>query len=205
MPNLIEPPPVNGVAPEELIERADHNDPQASKERAWHDWMMVAVGLTAILSILAVIVSVVALSSSSSTTTTVQASAPAAAGAQAAAAVAPQALTIAVKADDQHGRLGPDHKWHDAFLPADFSVHAGGTVTISINNYDSGPHTFTAPSMNVNAVIPGGGSLTAPQKASFTFKAPTKPGRYQWWCAVPCDPWAMAHDGYMRGVVTVTA
>jgi hypothetical protein len=40
---------------------------------------------------------------------------------------------------------------------------------------------------------------------TFTFTAPKKAGRYQWWCAVPCDPWAMAHDGYMRGYVTVSA
>jgi plastocyanin len=205
MPNLTEPPPINGLAAEKLTERVVTPDPLAGKERAWHDWMMVAVGLTALLSILAVIVSLVALSSSSSSTTTVQASAPAAAAGQVAAAVAPQALTIAVKADDQHGRLGPDHKWHDAFLPADFSVHAGATVTVNVNNFDGGPHTFTAPSMNVNAVIPGGGSLGTPRNMTFTFKAPTKPGAYQWWCAVPCDPWAMAHDGYMRGVVTVTA
>jgi hypothetical protein len=39
----------------------------------------------------------------------------------------------------------------------------------------------------------------------FTFKAPSQAGSYQWFCALPCDPWAMSHDGYMRGHITVTA
>jgi plastocyanin len=178
-----------------------------SKERAWQEWMMVAVGLTGLLSVLAIVVSSVALSTSSKTTTQVLA-APAASTQPAAAAVAtpkPEAISLKVKADVEHGRLGPDKQWHDAFLPADFSVHAGSTVTITVTNYDSGPHTFTAPGLNLNAIIPGGGSLKAPKTVTFTFKAPAQAGRYQWWCSVPCDPWAMAHDGYMRGYVTVTA
>lgn len=181
-------------------------DVRETKERAWHEWMMVAVGLTGLLSVLAIIVSSVALSTSSKTTTQVLA---APASAQRAATVVatpkPEAVSLKVKADDEHGRLGPDKQWHDAFLPADFSVQAGSTVTVTVTNYDGGPHTFTAPSMNLNAIIPGGGSLSAPKTVTFTFKAPSKPGSYQWWCSVPCDPWAMAHDGYMRGVVTVTA
>jgi hypothetical protein len=47
--------------------------------------------------------------------------------------------------------------------------------------------------------------MSAPTHATFTFTAPNKPGKYAWWFAVPCDPWAMAHDGFMRGYVTVTA
>ncbi len=183
-------------------------DEQAAErtERVWHEWMMVAVGLTGLLSLMAIVVSAVALSSSSKTTTvTTAAAATPAAAAQMTAAVAPQSLNLAVKADDEHGRMGPDKQWHDAFLPADFTVHAGATVHVTVTNYDGGPHTFTAPSMNVNAIIPGGGSMTAPRTMTFTFKAPSKPGKYQWWCAVPCDPWAMSHDGYMRGYVTVAA
>ncbi len=175
------------------------------KERAWHEWMMVAVGLTGLLSLMAIVVSAVALSSSSKTTTTMVSPAAGAAAATQTAAVPPQAMTIQVKADDEHGRMGPDKQWHDAFLPADFTVRAGATVKVTVVNYDGGPHTFTSPAMNVNAIIPGGGSMSAPRTMTFTFTAPTKAGKYQWWCAVPCDPWAMSHDGYMRGVVTVAA
>ncbi len=175
------------------------------KDRAWREWMMVSVGLTGLLSIVGTIVAVVALASTNPSRENVTVAATPAAQVAAIAQPAPQSLKILVKADDEHGRLGPDHQWHDAFLPADFAVHAGATVTITFYNYDSGPHTFTAPSMNVNQVIPGGGSLGAPKVVTLTFTAPSKPGTYQWWCSVPCDPWAMSHDGYMRGHVTVLA
>jgi len=57
----------------------------------------------------------------------------------------------------------------------------------------------------VDEIIPGGGTPSTPRVVTFKFTAPTKAGKYQWFCAVPCDPWAMAHNGYMRGFVTVTA
>jgi heme/copper-type cytochrome/quinol oxidase subunit 2 len=182
-------------------------EPDAAKARSFNEWVMVSIGLVGLLSIMAMIISTVALSSSSGTHTTVVTvpAAATAAPASVAATPAPMTVSLKVKADDQHGRMGPDKQWHDATLPADFSVRAGGTVTITVANYDSGPHTFTSPALNVNGTISGGGSLASPSHTTFTFTAPTKPGKYAWWCAVPCDPWAMAHDGYMRGYVTVTA
>jgi len=181
---------------------------EEEREHAWHEWMGMAVGMTGILSILAIIVSVFALASTNSGSTAAAApiaSSSAALNAAAAPVIQSEAIKLLVKADDEHGRRGPDGKWHDAFLPADFTVHAGDKVTVTVENYDGGPHTFTSPSMGVNAMIPGGGSLSSPRELTFTFTAPKKAGRYQWWCAVPCDPWAMAHDGYMRGFVTVSA
>jgi plastocyanin len=115
-----------------------------------------------------------------------------------------QAVALSIRSDTEHGKLGPDGNWHDAFLPADFTVHAGDTVTVTAYNYDSEPHSFSSPSLGVNQTIPGG-SASAPQKVTFTFTAPSKSGRYQWWCALPCDPYAMATDGFMRGNVTVSA
>jgi plastocyanin len=176
-----------------------------TKERAWREWMMIAVGLTGLMSVLAIIVSAMALASGNPKSPTIIQAAPVAATRAAVAQPAPQAVKMMVKADDEHGRLGPDKQWHDAFLPADIAVHAGAKVTVTVVNYDGGPHTFTSPAMGLNQIIPGGGSMSAPKTVTFTFTAPTKLGKYQWWCAVPCDPWAMAHDGYMRGVVTVTA
>ncbi len=175
-----------------------------SKDRAWREWMMVAVGITGLLAVLGVIVSVVALSSSSSTSTTTVTVQASRSSAPAASVPKPASFNVAVKADDEHGRMGPDKQWHDAFLPADYTVHAGQTVTMTFQNYDGGPHTFTAPSLNVNQVIPSG-SASHPVSTTVTFTAPKTPGKYQWWCAVPCDPWAMSHDGYMRGFVTVVA
>jgi plastocyanin len=198
-------PNIDQAAADELTKRVvAGNGEVTTKDRAWRDWMMVSVGLTAVLSVLGVILAVVALSSTTaSTKTVIQQAAPTH------AAVTPTApsqdVSLVVKADSEHARRGPDGQWHDAFLPADFSVKPGGTVTVTISNYDSGPHSFTAPSMNINEIIPGGGTPSNPRVVSFKFTAPSKAGKYQWFCAVPCDPWAMAHDGYMRGFVTVTA
>jgi plastocyanin len=115
-----------------------------------------------------------------------------------------QAITLKVKSDSEHGKRGPDGSWHDAFLPADFTVQAGYAVTVTVYNYDDAPHSFTSQALGVNQAIPGG-LTNAPSKTTFTFTAPSQAGTYQWWCAVPCDPWAMAHDGYMRGYLTVSA
>ncbi len=176
-----------------------------SKDRAWREWAMIAIGLTGLMSVMAIIISTVALSSGSGTSTTVITTPAASAhSVVAAAAPAPQLISVNIKADDEHGRKGPDNQWHDAFLPADYTVHAGAKVTITFHNYDTGPHTFTSPALNVNQVISAGTEST-PRDVTFTFTAPTKTGKYAWWCSVPCDPWAMTHDGYMRGYVTVVA
>jgi plastocyanin len=179
------------------------------KERDWRSWMAIAIGLVGLLSVMAIIMSVFALAASNSGTTAIASPLTATAGGGALGDAAaplsrPQTIKVAVKADDEHGRLGPDGKWHDAFLPADFKVHPGAKVTVTVENHDGGAHTFTSPSLRVNAAIPAG-SMSHPHQTTFTFTAPNKAGRYAWWCAIPCDPWAMSHDGYMRGYVTVAA
>lgn len=182
---------------------------ETEKDRAWRSWMTVAIGLVGLLSITAIILSVFALANSNSQTN-VSAGPVTGSGVggtlgnTAAPLPAPQTIKVAVKADDEHGRLGPDGKWHDAFLPADFKVHPGAKVTVTFENYDGGAHTFTSPSLGVNTAIPAG-SMSHPHQTTFTFTAPKKAGRYAWWCAIPCDPWAMSHDGYMRGYVTVAS
>jgi plastocyanin len=181
-------------------------------EREWRTWMAIAIGLVGVLSITAIILSAFALAASNPSEPATPAATDNAAAAVNAGALGsttaplakPEAIKLAVKADDEHGRLGPDGKWHDAFLPADFTVHAGAKVTVTVTNYDGGAHTFTSPAMHLNAVIPAG-SMQYPHETTFTFTAPKQAGRYAWWCAMPCDPWAMAHDGYMRGYVTVAA
>src|SRR5689334_19526925 len=134
------------------------------KEQARREWMLIVAGLAGLTSVIALIVSIFALASSSPGAATAQtATVVAKPAATSVPAPPPQTLHIAVKADDEHGRRGPDGTWHDAFLPADFTVHAGARVTVIVDNYDGGPHSFTSPAMGVNQTIPGGGSLTAPQ------------------------------------------
>lgn len=180
-------------------------DLREEKDKAWHEWMGIAIALTALLSILALIVSIVALGSTGTSVNTTPAAAAATPAVPAAPIVKTEAFRMAIKADDEHGKRGPDRQWHDAFLPADITVHAGDKVTITFTNYDSGPHSFVSPSLAVDQVINGGGSMSSPQTVKLTFTAPMHPGKYAWWCGVPCDPWAMKHDGYMRGYVTVKA
>lgn len=112
-------------------------------------------------------------------------------------------VKMIVKTDEEHGKKGPEGTWHDAFLPADFSVKAGSTVHVTVYNYDEAAHSFNSPDLGANAEIAAGGEKK-PSKTTFTFKAPQKTGSYAWFCAMPCDPWAMGHDGFMKGYVKVT-
>jgi cupredoxin-like protein len=114
-----------------------------------------------------------------------------------------EAVKLVVKSDEEHGKMGSDGNWHDAYLPGDFSVKAGATVKVTVYNYDEAEHTFTAPGLEANATI-AAGSESKPAVSTFIFHAPQKAGRYEWFCALPCDPWAMSHDGFMRGYVSVT-
>ncbi|MGN6257978.1 MAG: cupredoxin domain-containing protein [Solirubrobacterales bacterium] len=131
------------------------------------------------------------------------ASPPAATGTAGATAAPVENVKLVIKTDEEHGKLGPDGAWHDAYLPADFSVKAGATVKVTVYNYDEAPHTFTAPGLGTNVEI-AAGSESKPSKTTFTFHAPQKAGNYEWFCAMPCDPFAMTNLGFMKGRVTVT-
>jgi plastocyanin len=114
-------------------------------------------------------------------------------------------IKVVIKSDGEHGKKGPEGTWHDAFLPADFSVKAGATVHVTVYNYDDMGHSFTSPQLGTNAQIAAGtGTDKNPGKTTFTFQAPAEAGSYEWICVVPCDPWAMSHDGFMKGYVTVS-
>jgi plastocyanin len=158
--------------------------------------------LTALLSVMAIVVSVVALASKGSTTT-VQAAAPAsgmAAGMASAGGSMPMpastgkpvAMKLVMKSDSEHAMMGPDGKYHDAVMPANFTIHAGDRVTVTVYNYDDMPHTWTATDVGVNQSIPAG-SQSMPSKTTSTFTAPSA-GKYQWWCALPCDPYSVSRD-----------
>jgi plastocyanin len=123
------------------------------------------------------------------------------AAATAATAVRTQSVALTVKSDTEHARKGPDGKWHDAFLPAHFTVHPGAKVTVTVTNYDSSSHTFTSPALGLNRRI-ATGSASKPSLTTFTFIAP-KAGTYTWFCRGNCDPFAMTHYGYMVGSVSV--
>jgi len=111
-------------------------------------------------------------------------------------------VKLVVKSDEEHAKKGSDGAWHDAYLPADFSVKAGATVQVTVYNYDDMPHSFTSPEMGVNEEV-AAGSESKPSKTTFTFTAPAEAGSYEWFCDLPCDPWSMSHFGFMKGHVRV--
>lgn len=165
-----------------------------------HDWGLTQLAATfaVLLSMASLLAVAFKLDNSNSA-----GAAPSAATSDTAAIPSAESVKLVIKSDTEKGKIGPDGNWHDAFLPANFSVKAGATVHVTVYNYDDMPHTFTADQLGTNVTIPGG-SEDKPSKTTFTFHAPSKAGSYEWYCAIPCDPWAMSHDGFMRGHVTVT-
>lgn len=129
-----------------------------------------------------------------------------------------QHVKLVIKSDDEHGKKGSDGKWHDAYLPASFTVHKGVKVVVTVMNYDDMPHSFTATKglftlkgKKLNATIRAAKDIESkneeteklkPTKTTFTFIA-RKRGKFLWYCALPCDPWSMTHIGFMKGYVTV--
>jgi hypothetical protein len=115
------------------------------------------------------------------------------------------------------GQKGSDGLTHDTTYGANFSVAKGSKVSVTVYNFDEGPHTITNKALGLNVTIPGAKNEEqgVPSKTIFTFTA-KKVGTFRWYCSLPCDKgqgyWAMAtskkgigRDGYMAGYFTVTA
>jgi len=91
---------------------------------------------------------------------------------------------------------GADGKLHDAYSVTSFYAHVGQPVKLVINNTDSSDHSITAPGAGVNIVV-------KPGMHTYTLLV-HKAGRFEWFCSFPCDPYSMAHVGYMRGYITAS-
>jgi membrane fusion protein, multidrug efflux system len=112
------------------------------------------------------------------------------------------------------GAKGSDGLRHDTTLGANFTVAQGSKVTVTVYNYDEGPHTITAGQLGLNVTIPGAKDEEngVASKTTFTFTA-TKAGKFLWFCSLPCDKgqgyWDMKSPskkiGFMAGYITVTA
>jgi hypothetical protein len=111
---------------------------------------------------------------------------------------APSALTKVIALTViASGKKGPDGKLHDDFTVTNFRVTVGQPVTLRIDNTDTVPHSITSPEAGVSIIVlPGTHDYTMLVKHA---------GKFEWHCAFPCDPWSMAHAGYMRGFITATA
>ena len=103
--------------------------------------------------------------------------------------------------------LGPDKKMHDAYTPTDLTAVAGQKIVVTVYNYDTGMHSFTAPALGLNVMIPAARQDGVPAVKTFSFTV-KKAGAYRWLCVMPCDDlakgWAMRHENYMAGTVTIT-
>lgn len=112
------------------------------------------------------------------------------------------------------GAKGSDGLRHDTTLGASFTVPQGSHVTVTVYNYDEGPHTITAPTLGLNVRIAGAKNEEKgiPSQKTFTFTA-AKAGKFLWFCSLPCDAgqgyWDMKSPskkiGFMAGYITVTA
>jgi plastocyanin len=115
------------------------------------------------------------------------------------------------------GIKAPDGKPHDILIPTNFVIKAGVPVTLTVVNYDEGPHSITAPDIDLNLIMKGGkeqkdGSVI-PVTTTFNFTV-NKKGVFRWYCALPCDEkhgsWDMTpssagpgQDGFMAGYIVV--
>lgn len=103
-------------------------------------------------------------------------------------------------------KLGSDNKLHDAYTPANFTVSSESPVELTVYNFDEGSHTFTSKDLGVNLAVPATKQKGTPSITKVTF-TPKKKGTFKWMCADPCDgqngQWAMTHNNYMMGNVTV--
>jgi plastocyanin len=149
----------------------------------------------------AVLMSMIALVQSSAPRTIVDATMkPAAATmAMAPAAAAATPTTVAKVVDLKviaEGKKGPEGTLHDEFTVTEFNVKVGQPVTLHIDNTDDTAHSITSAEAGVNIVV-------QPGTHNYTLTV-SKAGKFQWNCALPCDPWAMVHPGYMAGYITAS-
>lgn len=89
---------------------------------------------------------------------------------------------------------GPDGKLHDAFSVTSFEVRAGQPMKLVIDNTDDAPHSITSPAAGLNLLV-------KPGTHTYTLIVHSQ-GVFTWYCSLPCDPFSMAHVGYMRGTIT---
>jgi len=183
-----------GQAAQEPNERTESRYQRESGQAAARAFGFRALAGAGIVA--ALVMSLVALIRSTPASTTTLSVANQAAAALPTAAPSAKANVIELKVIAS-GKKGPDGKLHDDFTVTDFHVTVGDPVTLRIDNTDTVPHSITSPEAGVSIVVlPGTHDYTLLVKQA---------GKFEWHCVFPCDPWSMAHVGYMRGFITASA
>jgi plastocyanin len=147
-------------------------------------------GIALVVSIIAIAITVVAARPASSA---------------ASAALQPERVNLVIVPD---ALKGSDKRTHDAYVPSSFTAAVGQQVIVTVYNLDTAPHSFTSPGLGLNVIVPGASDQGLQAIKTFSFTA-HKAGTYHWKCILPCDngsinAWAMTHDGYMAGNVTIS-
>ena len=150
-------PPKIGEMPVPQHSARVNGTPPPGQDSTWHEWMMIGVGLTASLALVAIIASVVALSSKTSTSTTIirheavaasrgssstmgpgMMGGSSAIGSGASQAGAGAVIPIVLQLDASSGIPGTitgKDGW-PRYSPSNLTVPAGKKVTLVITNYD---------------------------------------------------------------------
>lgn len=151
-------PPTLGEMPAPDHLTRVNGTPPPGKDRTWHEWMMMGVGVTCLLALVAIVASIVALSSKTSATTTIihqgaastrqgassttgpgmMGGSSAALGSGAAQTGAGAVIPIVLQKDATSGTPGTitgKDGW-PLYSPSNITVPAGKRVTLVITNYD---------------------------------------------------------------------
>ena len=166
------------------------------------DGKIVLAWLGGIGVVVALLLSIVALTKSSERNTLTITSGSAAPATSSTPTGTPGTLptkTISLKVIPG-GKLGPDGIKHDYFTKTEFAAKVGQKLDLTIDNTDEGEHSITSPEIGVNIIV-------KPGLHTYQLVVHEK-GRFSWFCVIPCDSnangWAMQHAGYMSGFITAT-
>lgn len=173
----------------------DHQPSESGPERrpAHRRLLLGAIGVFGLL--VALSAGLVAVASSSRTThmDAMARSMYASSGSSTSGPAVPSSVSVKIVGGD---KKGSDGKMHDTVAPADFTVRVGRPLSLRIDNTDDAPHSITAPTAGVNIIA---------QPGVHTYVLTVdKAGRFRWFCALPCDNWAMATPEFMGGYITAS-
>ena len=190
------------MATQDPTRQTEEHDQAEFDEAVNRDGRIVLAWLGGIGVVVALLLSILALTQSSERNTVtitsgVAAPATSSTPGAATASTTPKTLSLKVVAG---GKLGPDGKQHDIFTKTEYGVKVGQKLDLKINNTDDVEHSITSPQIGVNIIVKPG---------THTYELVVKEkGRFSWFCVIPCDSeangWAMQHAGYMSGYITAT-
>ena len=191
------------MATQDPSRETEERDQAEFDEAVSRDGKLVLEWLGGIGVVVALLLSILALTKSSernTVTITSGAAAPATSSTPTGgttASVPPKTISLKVIPG---GKLGPDGIKHDTFTQTEFAVKVGQKLDLKIDNTDEGEHSITSPEIGVNIIVKPG---------VHTYEMVVKEkGRFSWFCVIPCDDaangWAMQHAGYMSGYITAT-